>query len=187
MPQPEAPRRARRPAPRTGPATLASNGKRCSSRSQKAWMVWIFSPPGVSIALAKRRRASSHAGCRARALPCARCAAARATSSSVTQAPSVSNTRVAMLAAAALVKVRTGCCPGLTPSSNRRITRWDEHGGLARAGIGRHPGRGLRIGRARSAWRVRRVGRLHFERAAHSPSPSASPAADHSFTRARWS
>ena len=39
--------------------TLASNGTRWSSRSQKAWMVSIFSPPGVSTARAKSVRASA--------------------------------------------------------------------------------------------------------------------------------
>ena len=39
------------------PGTFASNGNSCRSRSQNAWIVWIFSPPGVSSALAKSRRA----------------------------------------------------------------------------------------------------------------------------------
>ena len=38
--------------------TFASNGTRCRRRSQKAWMVSILRPPGVSTARAKRRRAS---------------------------------------------------------------------------------------------------------------------------------
>ncbi len=42
------------------PGTLASKGNWCSSRSQNAWIVWIFSPPGVSSALAKSRRACAH-------------------------------------------------------------------------------------------------------------------------------
>ena len=36
---------------------LASSGNWCSTDSQKAWMVWIFSPPGVSSASANSRRA----------------------------------------------------------------------------------------------------------------------------------
>ena len=36
---------------------LASSGNWWSTASQKAWMVWIFSPPGVSRARAKSRRA----------------------------------------------------------------------------------------------------------------------------------
>lgn len=38
--------------------TPASSGKRRSSFSQNAWMVWIFRPPGVSSAWANRLRAS---------------------------------------------------------------------------------------------------------------------------------
>ncbi len=41
------------------PATLASKGNWWSRRSQKAWMVWIFRPPGVSSARAKSLRASA--------------------------------------------------------------------------------------------------------------------------------
>ena len=37
-------------ASRNAPAILASSGNWCSTASQKAWMVWIFSPPGVSSA-----------------------------------------------------------------------------------------------------------------------------------------
>ena len=37
--------------------TPASSGKRRSSEAQKEWIVWMRRPPGVSIALAKRRRA----------------------------------------------------------------------------------------------------------------------------------
>ena len=38
--------------------TLASNGKSCSSRSQKACRVWILRPPGVSIVRANNCRAN---------------------------------------------------------------------------------------------------------------------------------
>ncbi len=41
--------------------TPASSGKRRSSFSQKAWMVWIFSPPGVSSARANSLRARERA------------------------------------------------------------------------------------------------------------------------------
>ncbi len=40
---------------------LASNGNRCSSRSQKAWIVWIFRPPGVSMVRANSLRAKARA------------------------------------------------------------------------------------------------------------------------------
>ena len=39
--------------------TPASSGKRCSRRSQKAWMVCTLRPPGVSMALANSWRACS--------------------------------------------------------------------------------------------------------------------------------
>ena len=48
-------------------ATPASSGKRCSRRSQKAWMVCTLRPPGVSMAIANSWRArciSSAAGAR---------------------------------------------------------------------------------------------------------------------------
>ena len=104
--------------------TFASNGKRCRIRSQKAWIVWIFSPPGVSTARANRRRASSS---RRRSGGCpstAAMACASAASSSVTQPASVENTLVAMLAAAALVKVSARMQDGSVSASNSRITRW---------------------------------------------------------------
>src|SRR6185312_8139086 len=50
-------------------------------------------------------------------------AASSAASSSLVQRPSVSNTRLAMLAAAALVKVRQRIFSGATPASRRLITR----------------------------------------------------------------
>ena len=42
--------------------TPASSGKRRSRAAQKLWMVWTFSPPGVSMARANRRRASARSG-----------------------------------------------------------------------------------------------------------------------------
>src|SRR5579871_748602 len=85
-------------------------------------MVCTFSPPGVSKARAKSRRASARrAGCRpSDPRPMAR---SSASSSSAIQLPSVSNTRLAMLAAAALVKVRQRIFSGSTPASSRLTTR----------------------------------------------------------------
>src|SRR5271156_869692 len=85
-------------------------------------MVCILSPPGVSSARANRRRACAR---RAPGIPPggAPMAASSASSSSVVQRPSVSNTRFAMLAAAALVKVRQRIFSGCTPASRRLITR----------------------------------------------------------------
>src|ERR1700733_3412620 len=86
-------------------------------------MVCTFSPPGVSSAQANSFRAvvrSLALGC---AMPMAMIAWSSAWSSSVTQWPSVENTRSAMFAAAALVKVTQRIFSGGTPSSSRRITR----------------------------------------------------------------
>ena len=104
-------------------ATSASNGNWCSRRVQKAWMVCTFSPPGVSSALANSRRAMAR--CVASGvLPVASLIfSSSAASSSVVHSASVSNTRVAMLAAAALVKVMQRIFAGSSPRSSRLITR----------------------------------------------------------------
>ncbi len=83
--------------------TPASMGKRCSSRSQKAWMVCTLSPPGVSMATAK--------SCRARSISCAVGArprrseslACNVAASAVTHSARRANTRLDISAAAALV------------------------------------------------------------------------------------
>ena len=85
-------------------------------------MVCTFRPPGVSSARANSRRANARRGPRH---PARRSTDRRIErpSSSVVQCPSVSNTRLAMLAAAALVKVRQRIFSGATPASSRLITR----------------------------------------------------------------
>ena len=105
-------------------ATLASNGNCCSSRVQKPWMVCTLRPPGVSSAEANSRRARS----RCLAPPgFAPVDADRRRRAPRRRAPihcaSVSNTRFAMLAAAALVKVRQRIFAGSVPLSSSRITR----------------------------------------------------------------
>ena len=83
--------------------TPASSGKRCSSRSQKAWMVCTLRPPGVSMAMANSCRArciSSAVGARSSSsasLP------SSSASSAVTHSASRANTRLDISAAAALV------------------------------------------------------------------------------------
>ncbi len=62
--------------------TFASNGNRCSTRSQKAWMVWIFSPPGVSMTRANSFRAASRSGRLGRGAPISMMSAVSASSSS---------------------------------------------------------------------------------------------------------
>src|SRR6266702_1081861 len=103
--------------------TLASNGNCCSSRVQSAWMVCTFNPPGVSSAQANSSRARILKIASGRVIPASMIAASSALSSSVTQWPRVENTRSAILAAAALVKVMQRIFSGGTPLSNSRITR----------------------------------------------------------------
>gem|GEM_PF-6687476 len=103
--------------------TFASKGNMCRSRSQSACSVSILRPPGVSTERAKSRRLSS-SWARLVGLPVRRSkSSASAASSSVTQRPSRSKTRIAMLAAAALVKVRQRMRPGGVPERRSRTTR----------------------------------------------------------------
>ena len=90
------------------------------------------------------------------AMPASRIAASSAASSSVTQWPSVENTRSAMLAAAALVKVMQRIFSGGTPFEQQPDHPLHQHMGLARTGIGRDEGRGRRDRRRAPAWRGRR-------------------------------
>ena len=104
-------------------ATLASNGNWCSSRVQKAWMVCTFSPPGVSSAEANSLRARARWPASAFLPVLSRILLSSASSSSVVHSASVPNTRFAMLAAAALVKVMQRILAGSTPRSSRLMTR----------------------------------------------------------------
>src|ERR1700722_13590642 len=90
---------------------------------QKAWMVCTFSTPGVSSARANSRRATTRRRASLGAPEPSRIALSRAVSSSVVHAASVSNTRFAILAAAALVKVMQRIFSGSTPLSRRLMTR----------------------------------------------------------------
>ena len=125
-------------------ATPASSGKRRSSASQKAWMVWIFRPPGVSSARANSVRAR------------ASCAGGRA--------PAGSPRRVEGLAQRGVVEHRPGAegpeqpvlhlrRRGLGVGEAEDLLRLGageqqarhpvgEHPGLAGAGVGGDPARG---------------------------------------------
>ena len=100
-------------------------GTRCSMRSQKAWIVSILSPPGVSTA---RGEEAARRG-RGRAVRAARPSGRRSGSARATArraSPSrraCAKTRIVISAAAALVKVRHRMRDGGAPSSRRRITR----------------------------------------------------------------
>ena len=71
---------------------------------------------------------------------------AKASSSRLVHSASVLNTRSAILAAAALVKVRQRICAGGAPSSSKPQHALGQHMRLAAAGVGRHPGRSLGFG-----------------------------------------
>ena len=86
-------------------------------------MVCTLSPPGVSKASANSRRASARKAASGRSFDIARIAWSSSPSSSAVHLASVSNTVFAMLAAAALVKVRQRIFVGSVPPSRSRITR----------------------------------------------------------------
>ena len=103
--------------------TLASNGNKCSNRSQKAWIVWIFNPPGVSSVRAKSLRAARKSPLAGSGAPTLMISALRSPSASWVHFASLSKTPEAIFAAAALVKVRQRSFEGATPCSRSRITR----------------------------------------------------------------
>ena len=128
-----APRRSRRAAALAARSSIsancgltpASSGNRRSSEAQKEWIVWIFSPPGVSMARANRRarvaqpvsrqrrprrpdRAAPRAARRRPASP-SRPAAGTAGSASRSRRP--------------WCRSGTGCAAASTPSSSSRATR----------------------------------------------------------------
>ena len=164
---------ARKPA-----GALASNGNRCSTRSQKAWMVWIFRPPGVSMTRANSFRASCRSARLAGGAPSAAMSAASAASSSLRPAGeavehALGHVRRRRLGEGQAEDLRRRGAGEQEPQHALR-----QHMRLARAGVGRHPGGALRIGRLALA--PRRI----LQGGAHVSSPSDSA---HSATRARWS
>jgi hypothetical protein len=79
-------------------------GKRRKSEAQKEWMVWMRSPPGVSMARANRVRARDSAGSsKLSAWPSAERLARRASSPCMAHSPSRRNSRFCISEAAALV------------------------------------------------------------------------------------
>ena len=84
--------------------TPASSGNRRNRPAQNEWMVWIFSPPGVSIARANSRRAcASLSASTAPSAPSSPSSARKAASGSIAQHPSRLNNRFCISLAAALV------------------------------------------------------------------------------------
>jgi hypothetical protein len=86
-------------------------------------MVCTFNPPGVSSAFAKSRRATARCAASGDLPVASLILSSSAASSSVVHFASVSNTRVAMLVAAALVNVMQRILAGSSPRSSRLITR----------------------------------------------------------------
>ncbi len=104
-------------------ASPASSGNRRNSDWQKAWMVWIFMPPGVSSTRANSRRAWRHRSASG-ASPVNSVISSRNTfSAQVAHRPSRSAIRFATSAAAALVKVRHSSRSGAAPATMRLSPR----------------------------------------------------------------
>ena len=163
--------------------TLASNGTRCSSRSQKAWMVSIFSPPGVSTARAKSVRASlTWARRRLRAFEF-RQFLDEAVLVERHPAPEALEDADRHVGGGGLGEGEAQDAAGRRAGEQQAHDAVGEHLGLAGARIGRHPGRGARVGGA--ALRILGVVRDDEIRAHSDPSPPPALASDHSFTRAR--
>ncbi len=125
---------------------LASKGNRCSSLSQKAWMVWILRPPGVSTVRAKSsaRRGSSPSRGRVRRAGRDDRLAQRSVVEPSPQSE-LSKTRIAILAAAAFVKVRQRIFAGATPLQQQPDDALGKHMRLARSRIGGDPDGGGRV------------------------------------------
>ena len=157
---------SRSSATRKPAATLASKGKRCSSRSQKAWMVWIFRPPGVSMVRANRRRAKASCAASGVAAPVSTISRASASSSK----PVHSRERLED-ARRHIGRRRLGEGQAEDARGRRAVEQQAQHAlrqhmRLARAGVGRHPGRGARdrrraAGRCRTGRGASRRGRAH--------------------------
>ena len=157
------------------PGTFASKGNWCSSRSQKAWIVWIFSPPGVSSARAKSRRAWRSSAARRRRGPAA--SAISALSSVVRQ-----RRPLAERAEDAARHLGGRDLGEGQAEDRRRIGAGEEqadhalrqHMRLAGAGIGDHPGGSGRVGRLAAGCRACGRNRADAHRARR-PRPSRRP------------
>ena len=123
---------------------------------------------------------------RGRAAPVASMASPRPRHRATVHFDRVWNTRSAILAAAALVKVRHRYAPRRAARQQQADDPLRQHMGLAGSGVGGHPGRSARV-RGQSLPRPRRLRELcaaPLMTRLRRPSP---PEADHSRVRARWS
>ena len=143
---PSAPWRSRSSSTSKWPATLASNGNWCSRRSQKAWIVWILSPPGVSSARANSRRASATlpaSGARPRSPAIS---AASSASASVVQRREFGEHALRHLGGGGLGEGQAEDARRIGAGEQQADDAARQDEGLARAGIGRDPGRARRVG-----------------------------------------
>ena len=154
-------------------------------------MVWIFRPPGVSMARANRRRAKASLAASGAGAPVSTIAAVELGVVEAVHVASVLKTRAAMLAAAALVKVRQRTPDGGAPSRSRRSTRWASTWVLPEPALADTQAEeaGFEARCWRQAHRQRNLGpwRARAQRSSPGASSAKPPVADHSFTRARWS
>ena len=162
------PRRARRSAPRHWPRTETGAAAGCRRRGWSAPSARPASPAPRRTAAAPAPAASA-SGSVARRLADRRVERRRRRARS---SGSVSNTRFAILAAAALVKVMQRMLPGIDAVEQEADHPLRQHMGLARAGIGRDPGGDARDRTPRPA-AARTVSGMM--RGAHSPRPRRRP------------
>ena len=125
--------------------TLASNGKSLSNRSAKACSVWILRPPGVSIVRANNCRAKARSGGPGAGAPLSTIASARASSRKARPVGELSEDALGHVG-----RRRLGVGEAQDLRRRRSGEQQPHHAlgqdmGLAAAGVGRHPGRGLRV------------------------------------------
>ena len=165
------------------PAMLASSGNWWRIASQKAWMVWIFRPPGVSSASANSLRARRSLSAPGRAPSSLWICSA---SLVVVERRPAGEVLIDALGHVGGGGPRIGQAQdlrGIGAAQQQPDDAARQHMRLAGPGIGRHPDRMPGIGGNRLPPR-RFIG--DQVRMLHSASPgSSSPPADHSSTRAR--
>ena len=134
----------------------ASSGKRCSRRSQKAWMVCTLRPPGVSMAWANScARALALVAAGARPSSCDS-SASSAASAHRHPAGEALKTRLRHLGGGGLGVGEAEDALGRRAGEQQAQHAHGEHVRLAGAGVGRDPGGDGGIGRAGCKSSVRR-------------------------------
>ena len=103
--------------------TPASSGNRRNIPPQNEWIVWIFSPPGVSNARANNVRASRNWSASRLTSPSVSNSARSSASAFIAHAPRLPKRRFCISAAAAFVYVKHKIFCGGHPANNNRATR----------------------------------------------------------------